>query len=47
VGIDFGCSLLLGGRFCDGQMNAKEIFGLVLDAGEIFDSFVGVAGFVC
>jgi hypothetical protein len=39
VGIDFGCSLLLGGRFYDGRMNAKEIFGLVLDAGEIFDSF--------
>jgi hypothetical protein len=47
VGIDFGCSLLFGGRFCDGRMNAKEIFGLVLDAGEIFDSFFGVAGFVC
>jgi hypothetical protein len=25
-------------------MNAKEIFGLILDAGEISDSFVGVAG---
>jgi hypothetical protein len=47
VGIDFGYSLLLSGRFCEGRMNAKEIFGLVLDAGEIFYSFVGVAGFFC
>jgi hypothetical protein len=47
VAIDIGCSLLLGGRFCDGRMNAKEICGLVLDAEVIFDSFVGVAGFVC
>jgi hypothetical protein len=31
VGFDFGCNLLLGGRFCDGRMNAGEFFlGFIL-----------------
>ena len=34
LGFDFGCSLLLGCRFCDDRMNAEEIclcFFLVVD----------------
>jgi hypothetical protein len=54
VGFDFGCSLLLGGRFCDGRMNAEEIclcFILIVDSCEcqatnVFDEMF-VRKFIC